>query len=64
LLDTETGGIAQVRCSRCGQYLGRVQVVPPEGEDADAWGQEVQGELDLLTDEHEPECRNPRPAAG
>jgi hypothetical protein len=31
-LDYERPDIARIRCARCGQQLGRVQVTPPEEE--------------------------------
>ena len=58
-LDFEKGGIAKVRCSRCHEPIGRVQVAPPEkADDPTVWSQEVQGEIDVLIREHEPDCPN------
>jgi hypothetical protein len=58
VLDMENASMAKVRCSHCGEQLGRLQITAPEGEDARAWEEKVQGELDLLADEHEPLCPN------
>jgi|HubBroStandDraft_4_1064222.scaffolds.fasta_scaffold1571184_1 hypothetical protein len=56
VLEMEDVSMAKVRCSHCGEQLGRLQLVAPEGEDARAWEEKVQGELDLLADEHESLC--------
>jgi hypothetical protein len=56
-LDYEKGGIAKVRCSRCREQIGRVQVTPLSAEDDSVvWEEEVQGELDVLSREHEFAC--------
>jgi hypothetical protein len=53
----ESGDIAKVRCTRCHEEIGRVQVRPPaEGEDPGVWHDEVRGELEVLADEHELLC--------
>jgi hypothetical protein len=56
-LDFENGGIAKVRCERCHEQIGRVQVTPPSQEDDPVvWQKEVQGEIDVLASEHEKLC--------
>jgi hypothetical protein len=56
-LEFETGGIAKVRCAKCGDVLGRVQVSPPSPEDDPVvWEEKVQGEIDVLNAEHQKEC--------
>ncbi len=56
VLEMEDVSMAKVRCSLCGEQLGRLQLVAPEGEDTRAWEEKVQGEFDLLADEHESLC--------
>lgn len=57
VLEYEAGGFAKVRCGRCGEQLGRVQVTPPSEEDEpEEWNEKVQREIDALSDEHEAVC--------
>ena len=57
VLEYETGGFAKVRCSRCGEQLGRVQITPPSSEDdPEVWSEKVQGEIDVLSEEHAEVC--------
>jgi hypothetical protein len=57
ILDYENGGFADVRCARCGQHLSRVQSTPPTDDDNPlVWEEKVQGEIDVLVREHQPEC--------
>jgi hypothetical protein len=53
----ENGSIAKVRCTRCHEEIGRVQVrAPAEGEDPEVWEDEVRGELEVLAQEHDLDC--------
>jgi hypothetical protein len=63
-LEMESKSIARVHCSRCGEQIGRIQILPPEGKDPTVWDEEVQGEIELLADEHEPLCSKQRSAEG
>ncbi len=57
ILEYEAGGFAKVRCAHCGEELGRVQITPPSHEDdPEEWNEKVQGEIDVLSDEHEQVC--------
>ena len=61
-LEMENESIAIVRCARCHERIGRVQVrAPAEGEDPRVWCDEVRGELEVLSREHDLLCPNPPP---
>jgi hypothetical protein len=61
VLEMENASDASVRCSRCGETIGRIQVRPPEELDPYEWEERVQGELDVLVEEHMLDCPRTEP---
>ncbi len=54
-LAMENGSIATVRCARCHEELGRVQVRgPTRGEAPTIWEDEVRGEMEFLAHQQGP----------
>ncbi|MFO0970163.1 MAG: hypothetical protein U0793_31820 [Gemmataceae bacterium] len=59
-LEPDNGGIVKVRCERCREPIGRLQAVPPSGQDdALEWEEKVQGEIDVVLAEHQELCPGP-----
>jgi len=57
VLEMEDVSMARVRCVRCGEQIGHLRIVVPEGIKSAAWKKKVRRELALLDDEHELLCQ-------
>jgi hypothetical protein len=52
----EHGDRAEVVCDRCGQVIGRIQILPPADANPAAWDAQLQGEIEVIAKEHQIVC--------